>query len=70
VSLPPMPPERIREHKQRIDARLEELRVTRELVLTELKGLQIVCKHPTPKRTGDYSGATYSYCPDCGREPL
>lgn len=56
-----MTPDEVRETRQGLHAEIEEIRIKLALKQHELKALQIRCKHPTRKQTGDYSGATYSY---------
>jgi hypothetical protein len=59
----------IRAARANIDDELDSLRVKHEIEVQQVaakgKMLKIRCKHPRAFLTGDYSGSTFSYCPDC-----
>ncbi len=64
-----MTPKQVRKKRQEIDKRLRANRVERDRIVAELKILKDVeCEHPSTYKSGDYSGATYLVCNDCGKE--
>lgn len=62
--------EKIRARRDEIRAKMNRNKGEAEILLAEMKALQIECTHPNSRsqRCGDYDGSTYTLtsCPDCG----
>jgi hypothetical protein len=63
-----MTPEEVKTRHQELIMKIKEHQHAIEYLRIDLKYLQSKCKHSSSFRSGDYSGASYMYCPDCHAE--
>jgi hypothetical protein len=64
----PVAPEDVKAEVARLTAELARVRQEERALCGLLKVLQGQCTHKNTFKSGDYSGATYLVCKDCGKE--